>query len=103
MLIPSQVSYSFTKQQNAMQYFLFAPTMSLEVCHSGVKPQPNYSGARWPSMSPTTLTMLAHSSSSHVPHSIFLFLTGSDLLLSVSGSAIFYQLPFFFKSSPWFP
>lgn len=43
-------------------FFFFDSAISLEVYRSGVKPQPNYRAARWPSRSPTTVVMLAHCS-----------------------------------------
>lgn len=80
------------------------------MCRSGVKPQPNYRAARWPSRSPTTVVMLAHSSIlSPLSLSILLLrypsLTGSSLLLSTPHYTSCYLLHhpfkffFFFNSS----
>lgn len=61
-------------------FFFFDSAISLEVYRSGVKPQPNYRAARWPSRSPTTVVMLAHCSLLS-PLSLSPLLTGSAPLL----------------------
>lgn len=104
----SNLLSTFTTLQDAINgLFLssFSPTISLEVCRSGAKPQPNYRAARWPSRSPTTVARLAHSSLLS-PLSLHLSLvlsrspslTGSAPLLSTSLYPSCYLLhhPFMF-------